>query len=331
MFKILFKKNDKLVSSDGSVSILDLALRNNINLSYSCKNGRCGSCKCKVINGQTSNIVFETSLSDEDKVSGYILSCSRYPKSDLEIEEEEFLNFSLPDIVLIPSKIHKINQILDDIIIVTLRIPPTSKFEFIPGQYVDIIGPNGIKRSYSIANASIGNDKHIEFHIKKVDGGLFSKYWFNNAKENDLLRIEGPKGTFCLRNMSDKDIYFIATGTGFAPVKAMIESILSLRTDKLPKSVTLIWGVRNPDDFYYNFENLPDIFKLIKVVSKPDISWSGNTGYVQDVLLNLNPDFNKITVYACGSINMINSAKKKLCNAGLKIENFYSDAFVSSD
>ena len=216
-----------------------------------------------------------------------------------------------------------------DVVRVLLRLPPTTEFSFIPGQYVDVIGPAGIRRSYSLANASFA-DKSLELHIRAVEGGVMSDYWFNQAKSNDLLRLNGPLGTFFLRNSAGIDLIFLATGTGIAPVKAILESIPGLPAEQHPKSVTVLWGARVPSDLYLDVASIPGAQRFVPVLSRAGDDWVGVRGHIQDVLLSEDPDLGNAVVYACGSDAMIHGAKNALVRAGLPSQRFYSDAFVCS-
>ena len=171
-------------------SILESANKAGINFEYSCKNGRCSTCKCKLVSGKTSSYIDELGLTEQEKKEGYILSCVRYAIEDIEIHVNDLGDIELPKPKTVPCKINKIQRASRDVVIVTLRIPPNSDFSFIAGQYIDVIGPNRVKRSYSIANYS--KNKTIELHIKEVKNGEFSDYWFNKAVSDDLLRLNGP-------------------------------------------------------------------------------------------------------------------------------------------
>lgn len=308
-------------------SILSSANKSGINFEYSCKTGRCSTCKCKLISGKTDTYRDELGLSQEEKDAGYILSCVRYATEDIEIEINDLGNIKMPKPVTVPCKINKIVKATSDIVILTLRIPPNSDFDYIPGQYIDMIGPSGIKRSYSIANHN--NNQVLELHIKEIKNGIFSDYWFNKANPDDLLRLNGPHGTFFLRD-SDKGIIFLATGTGIAPVKAMLENIQSIDSYN-DKSIILLWGVREEKDFYIDSINISHKnFKFIPVLSQPSDEWKGEVGYVQDILLNENLDLSEYMVYACGSEKMISDSQKLFLEMGLDENCFLSDAFVDS-
>lgn len=311
------------------VSIFEAATKSNISLPYSCKTGRCSTCRCRVISGITRALHPETGLSEQEKTEGWILSCVRTVETDVQIQIDDLSGVELPAPKTLPCRISEIKPLATDVVRVLLRLPPAADFEFIPGQYIDLIGPNGIRRSYSIANVNSA-EKVIELHIRDVRGGTMSDYLFRHAKPNDLLRLNGPLGTFFLRETKDLDLIFLATGTGIAPVKAMLESIPFLHASKTPRSVTVLWGAREHDDHYFNVANLPLPHIYIPVLSRPSSGWDGVKGYVQDALLARKPDLSNAAVYACGSNVMIQSARALLIEKGLHPNSFYSDAFVSS-
>jgi len=226
-------------------------------------------------------------------------------------------------------RISSLEKLAPDVLKVVLRLPPNVALDFIPGQYIDVIGPGGIRRSYSLANAPKA-DNTLEFHIRAVENGAMSQYWFNQSAVNDLLRLHGPQGTFFLRNIAKRDLIFLATGTGLAPVKAMLEALPDLALDQQPASITVMWGARHEHDLYFDVASLPGIQNYIPVLSQAKATWQGERGYVQDALLRLMPDLRNGVVYACGSEAMIHAAKSKLTAAGLPSQYFYSDAFVCS-
>lgn len=319
----------KIFLLSNGISILESAAQNGIRFSYSCKTGRCSSCKCKVISGETTELIPEMGLSENEKINGWILSCARTAATDLVLEIDDIEGISFPDVKTQICKIKSLKKLAPDVMLVELRLPPNVVFEFIPGQYIQVIGPGGIRRSYSIANSAI-IENSLELHIRAVESGAMSKYWFDQANVGDLLRINGPHGTFVLRNVHKRNLVFLSTGTGFAPVKAMLEQISQLPPDQVPNSISLFWGARNEQDLYFNVEELPCNFAYTPVLSRSP-SWRGERGYIQDVFLGQNSNLSNHTVYACGSDAMIQSAKNALIKAGLPSKHFLSDAFVCSN
>ena len=310
-------------------SIHEAASKSDVRLAYSCKNGRCSACKCKVLHGQSIALQPEVGLTNQEKTEGWILTCVRSAETDIVLEADDLSNINFPTIKTLPCKIDKLQRTAPDVIQVKLRLPPATDFKFIPGQYIDLIGLNGVRRSYSIAKTDLDN-KLIEIHVREVKGGAMSEYWFRQAKINDLLRLNGPLGTFFLREVVDMDLVFLATGTGIAPIIAMLESLTIRRQDQRCRSITLLWGGRILSDLYYKIPNVGINFQYVPVLSRADSSWAGARGYVQHELVAMQHDLSHAAVYACGSEAMINSAKELLTKNGLPPNCFYSDAFVSS-
>lgn len=318
----------KFLAANG-MSILEAASKANIMLPYSCKIGRCSSCKCRVITGQTSLLRQEIGLTENEKKQGWILSCCRSVDTDLLIDSDDLNNYILPAIKTLPCRISHIELLALDVIKIKLRLPPGEEFHFLSGQYIDVIGPNGIRRSYSLANANFSS-KLLELHIRAVENGGMSDYWFKQAKINDLLRLIGPQGTFFLRDTASLDLFFLATGTGIAPIKSILESFGERPINLAPRSITVLWGGRKPADLYIDISKINGNFNYVPTLSRPDTNWKGGHGYVQQKLLALRRDLSQAAVYACGSDSMIQSAKAELTQAGLPDKRFYSDAFVPS-
>lgn len=315
--------------ANSNLTLLEAATLCGVRLPYSCKTGRCSSCKCKVLNGNTRELRPELSLNEQEKAEGWILACVRCATSDVSLDVENLGNVALHPNKTLPCRISRIDRLAIDVIRVILRLPPAADFKAIPGQYIDVIGPGGVRRSYSLANANTA-DNNLELHIRAVDGGVMSDYWFKLAKPNDLLRINGPLGTFFLRSLNPLHLVFLATGTGIAPVKAMLESLSNIAPEQAPQSVTVFWGGRTAEDLYFDPQAIPAGHRFIPVLSRAAASWTGVSGYVQNALLATQPDLTRTVVYACGSDAMIRSAKSSLLAAGLPDNRFFADAFVPS-
>ena len=318
----------KFLAANG-ISILEAASKANITLPYSCKTGRCSTCKCKVISGHSTANVDELGLTEEEKAQGFILSCVRSATSDMLIDVEDLGDLVIPEVKTLPARINSLEKLAPDVLQVKLRLPPSSDFYHLAGQYIDVIGAGGTRRSYSIASAP-ALDKPLELHIRAVKDGAMSDYWFNQAKVNDLLRINGPLGSFFTRPLNGQHLVFLATGTGIAPVKSMLEKLATSTTDEQPMSITVYWGGRQLQDLYANPAQWHPKARYVPVLSRATGEWTGSRGYVQKILLYDEIDVNYAAVYACGSDAMIQSAKAELTQAGLPEKRFYSDAFVPS-
>jgi len=316
-------KDFKSFSCDSNQTIIEAALKSGIFLDHSCLTGRCSSCKFKVISGESFTEFEESPLSSFEKSEGFILTCIRKPLSDLELDAEDLGEYGFSQSVTIPAKINAIQQLTPEIIQVNLRVPPNQKVNFLEGQYLNVIW-NGIKRSYSIANPS--SSFEIELIIKNYQGGAMSTYWFGQAKTNDLMRLEIPKGTFFLRNHPGKEnLVFLATGTGIAPIKSILESTTNQVKLGQFKRIFVLWGMKFEKEIFW--EPSSSEVEFIPVLSRE----SQSKRYVQNVISNLELDMTNTVIYACGSEDMIQDARNKSIQLGLNSNHFYSDAFVASN
>ena len=330
MFQITLK-NGKSFRCDSNTTVFESAKSNGIILEHSCLNARCRSCQVRVISGETEDKLDDLVLTPEEKSEGYVLSCNVIPKSDLELDVEDLGDIPFYDSKIIPAKITSLKYISETIVKLDLRLPPNVSFKHNSGQYVNI-SKGSIKRSYSISNAFKENSE-LSFYIKNYDEGQMSQYWFHEAKVGDLLRIEGPKGSFFFRESHKKQLIFLATGTGIAPVMAIIEDLISSQRINVLDKVWILNGARFEQDIIWNSDHLYNISNIqyIPVLSKPTQTWKGEVGYVQDILLSKNINLSESQVYACGSDKMIESALKLLVENGLDSKSFYSDAFVATN
>jgi len=326
--------NGTAFSADPGTTILDAALARGIVLEHGCRTGRCGSCKARVAHGATAALRPQLSLTDAEVAEGWILTCRNEALTDLQLDVEDLGQLADYPARVTPSRIAALDRAADDVVRVILRLPPATPFRFLAGQHVDVASPAGFRRSYSIASAATASGK-LELHIRRVAGGRFSDYWFGAAKPDDLLRFEGPRGTFFLRPVIGVHVVFLATGTGIAPILSMLAQ-LAAEPDMQPRSVSLYWGARHVQDHYLDPAAALPGLRYVPVVSRGDTEWKGARGHVQDVLL---ADVERCralelagaAVYACGSERMIRDAQRVLVNAGLPQGRFHFDAFVGSD
>ena len=312
-------------------TILAGAKANGVHLEHSCKDGRCGVCKTKLLSGQVNEVGGSASLTDDERVQGFILTCSATPSSDLAIQAENLSRLEGIETKVLPCRIDSISLLDPTVISVVLRLPPNAGFNYLPGQYVDVLGPGGVRRSYSIASTPGELVGKIELLIRYYPGGMMSEYWFSKAKVNDLLRLEGPQGTFFLRDTSDKDVIFLATGTGIAPVKAMVSELVQTGEISTLRSCSIYFGCRTQSEMFFDASAwFPKGLTFLSVYSREAVS-DREPSYIQNqVAINkvIGPN---TRIYACGSNAMISDAKKLLLERGLDEKNFYSDAFLASE
>ncbi|MFN3750994.1 MAG: CDP-6-deoxy-delta-3,4-glucoseen reductase [Thiobacillus sp.] len=320
-------------SVEDDETLLEAALREGFALPYGCRNGACGACKGKVLAGQVDYGTYSASaLKDEDKVQGRALFCRARPLSDLVIEAREI--GAAKDIVVktLPCRVEKLEKLADDVMRMKIKLPANERLQFLAGQYIDFQLKDGRTRSYSLANAP-HDDALLELHIRHVPGGLFTDQVFSTLKERDILRLKGPLGSFFLREDSDKPMIFVAGGTGFAPIKSMIEHAFATHLDR---EMVLYWGVRSLKDLYLaalpqQWQAEHPNFSFVPVLSAPlpQDRWQGRTGLVHDAVLADFVDLAGCQVYASGAPAMVDAARDAfLRTRNLPEDEFFADAFV---
>lgn len=258
------------------------------------------------------------------------MSCVREATSNAVLEADDLTELNLPQARTLPCRIEAIEDLAPGVRQFVLRLPPEAGFDFRPGQYIDVIGARGLRRSYSLARVDTARG-YLTLHVRRVPEGMMSGYWFGAAKPNDLMRLHGPLGTFVLRDVAGVELVFLVTGTGIAPVWAMLVKLSELGLQERPRSTHVIWGGRVPTDLYADPRVVHPQLHYTPTLSRAAPSWQGARDYVQDVMLASGFDLGNARVYACGSAKMIHAAREKLLAAGLAATSFHSDAFVPSE
>jgi CDP-4-dehydro-6-deoxyglucose reductase len=315
-------------------AVLTAALRQGLILPYGCKNGACGSCKGRIVSGSVDYGVYQKkALTDEERAKGKALFCQARPLGDLVIEARTVGATKGIQIKTLPCRVQKMERLADDVMVLHLKLPANEKLEFLAGQFIEFLLKGGARRSFSIANAP-HDAELIQLHARHVAGGQFTDHVFGKMKERDILRFEGPLGTFFLREDSAKPIVLVASGTGFAPIKAVIEHMFE---KGIARPMTLYWGGRRPKDLYMNA--LPEKwaaehpgFKYVPVISDalPEDRWSGRTGFVHRAVMQDFPDLSGHQVYACGVPIMVDSARKDFTEkCALPEDEYYADSFTT--
>ncbi len=334
VFQITVQPSGRSFSSQAGEAILAAGIHAGIGLPYGCKDGACGSCKCKKISGQVVHGPHQSkALSDLEEADGFILTCCGVAQSDLVLESRQVAEEGAFPIKKMPTRVSLLEKKSDDVILLKLQLPSNDSFSYHAGQYVEFLLRDGVRRSYSMANAP-SNGPGIELHIRHMPGGKFTDVVFSTMKEKDILRIEGPYGSFFLREHSDKPIILLASGTGFAPIKAVIEQ---MQHKGITRPTTLYWGGRRPADLYLNdwvqtkLDDMPNL-RYIPVISDALVqdAWTGRTGFVHQAVLQDFPDLSGHQVYACGAPIVVDSARRDYpALAKLPEEEFFADSFTS--
>lgn len=333
-FQVSLTPSGRQFDCDADETILSAALRAGFILPYGCKNGACGSCKGRVSQGSVVHGNHqEKALSAEEEAQGGALFCCARPQTDVVIEAREMLADDDYPIKKLPSRIAKLEKLSSDVMLIQLQLPANEKLNYRAGQYIEFLLKDGKRRSYSLASAPHLADT-LSLHLRHMSGGYFTDQVFSTLKERDIMRIEGPQGSFYLREDSDKPIILLASGTGFAPIKAIVEQLIHLKSKR---PVHLYWGGRRPQDLYMHLmcqewaSTLQD-FNYTPVISDAlaEDQWQGRTGFVHHAVIADHADLSGFEVYACGAPIMVESAQRDFVHQhGLPTDAFFADSFTS--
>ena len=334
MHEITLRPSGLQFQTEEGEAVLIAALRQGFVLPYGCKNGACGSCKAKILEGAVDYGVYQRkALSDLEKSQGKVLLCQAKPLGDLVIEARTIGATKGIQIKTLPCRVQKLERVADDVIVLQVKLPANVRLEFLAGQFLEFLLRDGSRRSFSMGNPPHASD-FLELHLRHVAGGQFTDHVFGKMKERDILRFEGPLGTFFLREDSDKPIVFVASGTGFAPIKSILEHAFHAG---IARPMTLYWGGRRPKDLYLDalakqWAAEHAQLKYVPVISDalPEDQWSGRSGFVHRAVMEDFPDLSPYQVYACGVPVMVDAARRDfttLCK--LPEEEFFADSFTT--
>ena len=315
-------------------TVLEAALRQGIGLPYGCRNGACGKCAGELISGEVKYARELSSLALEQQQQGKTMFCQAYPQTDLEIKVREIINNRDIETKILPCRVETMQLLTHDIMKLELKLPETERLQFLAGQYIEFLLKDGKRRAFSIANAP-HDDALIELHIRHVPDGQFGDYVFDGMKVKELMRLEGPLGSYYLREESERPIILMGGGTGFAPLKGMLEHAFHVG---LNRPIHLFCGVRAYRDLYMDamvkgWVQQHDNLKYTPVLSEPDEAdnWQGKTGFVHEAIIDEYPDLSGYDVYMSGPPPMIKAGMDAFYAHGLPESQIYSDSFEYSD
>lgn len=330
-YTVTIQPSGHQISVNAGETVIDAALRQGIMIPYSCRGGTCGSCMGEVLSGEiTYPDGLPPAITEAEAAEGKALFCRAQPLSDLEIRVREVRRGT--DIVprKVPARVVEIEDLSHDVRRLLLKMPANMRMPFFAGQYIDVLLPGGKRRGFSLANAPHDDDL-LELHVRLVAGGQFTRFVFEEMKEGTLLRLEGPFGQFYLREDSDRPILMMGGGTGFAPLKGILEHAFQIGVGR---PMHLYWGVRTRRDLYLDalprqWEREHPNFRYTPVLSEPEPGddWQGRTGLVPEVLLADHPQLADYDVYMSGPPAMISAAKQLFLAHGLDPAHLYYDSF----
>jgi CDP-4-dehydro-6-deoxyglucose reductase, E3 len=336
-FTITLQPANREFTVERDEAILPAAIRQGIGLPYGCRDGACGSCKSKLLQGRVIHGAHQLkALSVAEEESGFILTCCSTPQTDCIVEARTVPGAGEYPVLKLPSRVMSMAKPAADVAVLRLQLPANQNLQYRAGQYVEFILRDGARRSYSMANApsQVGSPPSIELHLRHMPGGKFTDHVFTAMKEKDILRMEGPFGSFFLREESTKPIIFLASGTGFAPIKAIIQH---MQDKGITRDAVLYWGARRKADLYdhawcENAAAQMHNLRYVPVLSESNVAddWNGRTGFVHHAVMADWPALDGHQVYACGAPIMVESAERDLvARCALPADEFFADAFTS--
>ncbi|MCP5229636.1 CDP-6-deoxy-delta-3,4-glucoseen reductase [Accumulibacter sp.] len=331
-FQVSIEPSQHGFQAESGETILDAALRQGLCLPYGCRDGACGSCRGKVLSGQIDyGRAQPDALSETDRQAGYALFCCAMARSDLRIESRELRSLEDIPVRTLPARVHRLTRAAPDVMIVELKLPANERLQFLAGQYVDVLLREGKRRAFSIANAP-HEDGLLQLHVRHMPGGQFTGHVFNTMKERDILRLRGPQGSFFLRPDSSKPMLLVAGGTGFAPIKAIVQQAIA---EKCQRPMHVYWGGRGRADLYLlqlaeSWPREHAQIRFIPVLSETPAEehWPGRSGLVHQAAMADHPDLSGYQAYVCGSPAMVAAARRDfLTHCHLPAEEFFADSF----
>jgi len=331
-FRVTLQPSGHAFAANADATLLETALDAGVHVPYGCRNGACGACKGRVVSGSVDHgAAQDHALSAAERAAGLALLCCARPRSDLTIECREAAAERDVAVKTLPARVQKLERAAADVMVMKLKLPAAERLQFFAGQYVEFLLKDGQRRAFSLANAP-QDDEFLELHIRLIAGGSFTEHVFGAMKERDIVRIEGPHGSFQLQELSQKPIILLAGGTGFAPVKSLVEYAIH---NRIERPMTLYWGARERSGLY--LPKLPAQWaathahiRYVPVLSAPTPAdgWDGRRGLVHQAVLEDHASLAGYQVYACGAPAMIEAAQRDFCARGLPAAEFFADAFT---
>lgn len=334
-YKVSLEPSGKQFTVKDGQTVLEAALEAGVHLPFGCRSGGCGACRARVLEGRVRYEALPAALNPQAHERGEALLCQALPASDLRIAAEEMPADAALKVINTAARVVERRLLAHDVMALFVKLPRRRHMRFLAGQYVDILLRDGRRRSFSIASPEQQQDT-LELHLRRVPGGQFTAYAFDQMADKTILRLEGPMGNFYLRGESTRPVIMVAGGTGFAPLKSMLASSLADPDGGgvLRRPVHLYWGARSRHDLYEHellcrWEQAHANLKYTPVLSEPlaEDEWEGRTGWVHKAVVEDHPDLSGHDVYMSGPPPMIEAAREAFPRHRLVPEHFYCDAF----
>jgi CDP-4-dehydro-6-deoxyglucose reductase, E3 len=320
---VIAETGDSFESRAGE-SVLEAGLRQGIALKHECTFGGCGTCRVKLLEGRVQYDELPLALSPEEAEAGYALLCQAHACTDLVVSTG--VHVQAAPARRCSAVVSGASALTADIVHLELELE-ADEFAYLPGQYMNVLLPDGAHRSFSMASTPRGNA--VDFHVRRIPGGRFTDAALRDLTQGDRLDVEIPLGEFRFHAEDYRELLMVATGTGLAPIKSILESLIG--DDDCPP-VALYWGMRTEADLYLadqirSWTDRLYEFRFVPVLSRAGDSWSGRRGHVQEAVVQDITDLSGHSIYMCGSPLMIADAKRRFLALGASMDHIYSDGF----
>jgi len=324
--RVLWLETGQTFEVEPGEAVLAAAQRCDVALPHECQFGGCGSCRVRLVEGRVDYDELPLGLSEEEAAEGYALMCQARPLEPLVISVPAPGACSEP--TRVRATIAGLRPLAREVLHLQLRLPEDAGLVYRPGQYMNVLLEDGRHRSFSMASRP--NGTLVDFHVRRIPGGHFTDRHLGALREGEDLEVEIPLGSFHYHAEDNRPLVMVATGTGLAPIKSMLETLMD-RDDCPP--VSLYWGMRTEDELYLHDEiqtwgeRLYD-FHYMPVLSRAGAGWGGRRGHVQQAVLADLGDLSEHALYLCGSPAMIADAKTAFVAHGASLDCLYTDSFV---
>ncbi len=323
-FRISIEGDARAFEAAPGETVLAAAARAGVRLPHSCTLGNCGTCRVRLVEGSVTYDAQPLALAPEEAARGFALACQARPAGDLVIAVERA---AAAEPTRQTALVTDVSPLAEGVTHLSIVLPDLDPFDFVPGQHMNVLLEDGTTRSFSMASPPDGNA--ADFHVRRIAGGRFTGDLAARLQPGDPLEVELPLGAFRYHAEDYRQLAMVATGTGIAPIKAMLEALLD---DPDCPPVSLYWGVRTQADLYLadaiaGWEGRLYDFRFVPVLSRAGDGWTGRRGHVQQAVLDDHPDLSEHSIYLCGSPAMIGEAKAAFLARGASPGHLYTEGF----
>ncbi|WP_286913339.1 MULTISPECIES: benzoate 1,2-dioxygenase electron transfer component BenC [unclassified Pseudomonas] len=321
----------RFIEASGHETVADAAYRQGINIPLDCRDGACGTCKCKAESGRYAlgDNFIEDALSEEEIAGGYVLTCQMRAESDCVLRIPASSQLCKTEQASFEAAISDVRQLSASTIALSIKGEALSRLAFLPGQYVNLKVP-GSEQSRAYSFSSLQKDGEVSFLIRNVPGGLMSRFLTSLAKAGDSMSLAGPLGSFYLRPIQ-RPLLLLAGGTGLAPFTAMLEKIAEHGSEH---PLHLIYGVTNDFDLV-ELDRLQALaaripnFTYSACVANPESEYP-RKGYVTQHIEPRHLNGGDVDVYLCGPPPMVEAVSQYIREQGITPANFYYEKFAAA-